>query len=171
MGDIFQWVVRFQPRRCLDIFLPFFLFSFLFIFLLLGRWRKITFNLKCWQLSPKIYPRDFIDLWFNCVRLLNHVKVTLSKPFTRGMKSVVSKRIGPLFMPLLCQCPPFAVWLLQGSNSVWLEQTAGFPLTMAGCKNINEQKMKVETGFPKHWTLYCSLRDNIWTYRVILYCP
>ncbi len=125
---------------------------------------KIVFNLKCWQLNPKIYPRDFIDFWFNCVRLLNHVKVTLSKPFTRGMKSVVSKLIGPLFMPLLCQCPPFAVWLLQGSNSVWLERTAGFPHIVAGCKNINKQKKKkVENRFTVHWTLYCSWTDDIWT--------
>lgn len=135
MGDIFQWVVRFQPRRYLVIFLA-------FSFLLLGRCRKFVSNLKCWQLNPKIYPRDFIDFWFNCVRLLNHVKVTLSKPFTRGMKSVVSKLIGPPFMPLLCQCPPFAVWLLQGSNSVWLERTAGFPHIMAGCKNIHKQTNK-----------------------------
>lgn len=102
-----------------------------------SRYPKIIFNLKCWQLNPKIYPKDFIDFWFNCVRLLNHVKVTLSKPFTRGMKSVVSKLIGP--MPLLCQCPPFAVRLLQGSNSVWLERTARFPHINAGCKTINKQ--------------------------------
>lgn len=129
MGDIFQWVVRFQPCWCLAILF--------FVFFLPSRYPKIIFNLKCWQLNPKIYPKDFIDFWFNCVRLLNHVKVTLSKPFTRGMKSVVSKLIGP--MPLLCQCPPFAVRLLQGSNSVWLEWTARFPHINAGCKTINKQ--------------------------------
>lgn len=157
MGNIFQWVVRFQPRRCS----PFFL-----LFLLLGRCWKIVFNLKCWQLSPKIYPRDFIDFWFNCVRLLNHVKVTLSKPFTHGMKSVVSKLIGPLSLPLLCRCPPFAVRLLQGSNSVWLERTAKFPHIMAGCKKKTKNPTtisKVEDWFTKHWMLYCSWIDNIWS--------
>lgn len=95
--------------------------------------KTIVLSLKCWQLNPKIYPKDFIDFWFNCARLLNHVKVMLSKPFTRGMKSVVNKIIGP--MPLLCQCLPFfffffflfAVWLLQGSNSIWLEWTVSLP--------------------------------------------
>lgn len=58
--------------------------------------------------QPKnIYPgRDFIDSWFNCVRLLNHVKVTLTKPFTRGMKSAKQLVPSPLSCLLLCQCSP-----------------------------------------------------------------
>lgn len=143
MGDIFQWVVRFQPCRY---------FSNIYFFAALGRCEKFVLNLKCWQLNPKIYLKDFIDFWFNCVRLLNHVKVTLNKPFTREMKSVVSNLIGP--MPFLCQCPPFAVWLLQGSNSVWLEWAAWLPRIMVGCKNTNKQtrrKFKINSQSIDHY--------------------
>lgn len=147
MGDIFQWVVRFQPRRCSPFF-PTFALAYLHCSAGGRKKRKKmnTLNLKCWQLNPKIYPRDFIDFWFNCVGLLNHVKATLSEPFTRGMKSAVSDLIGPPFMPLLCQCSPFAVWLLQGSNSVWLEWTAGFPHIMEGCKNVHKQQQQQKVG-------------------------
>lgn len=155
MGDIFQWVVRFQPRRCLGIFLHLHFFARQVL-------KKIAFNLKWWQLHPKIYPRDFIDFWFNCVGVLNHVKVTLSKPFTHGMKSVFSKLIGPLSClsfvndpRLLCDC------FRAAAASNWKGQQ-GPPRTMAGCKNINKQKNRV-LKMDSQCIWYCSRMDIIWT--------
>lgn len=113
--------------------------------------RNLIYNLKCWQLNPKICQKDFIDFWFNSVRLLNHVKVTLSKPFTRGMKSVLSSRIGP--MPLLCRCPPFAVWLLQGSKSVWFKSTTRLPpppLRLNGGVHAKANKRKTNKQTENH---------------------
>lgn len=137
----------------------------IFSFFLCSAGIKILFNLKCWQLNPKIYLKDFIDFWFNCVRLLNHVKVTMTKPFTHGMKSVGSNLIGP--MPPLCQCPPFAVWLLQGSNSAWNGERGSPVLWCDAC--INKWKATRNKTEPKIDSQSCI--DNIWTCRVILYCP
>lgn len=163
MGNIFQWVVRFQPGRCSTFLLPY--------PLSLGRCRKIVPNLKCWQLSPKIYPRDFIDFWFNCVRLLNHVKVTLSKPFTRGMKSVVSELIGPLSCLSFVNVPHLLCDCFRAATAFWLEWTAGFPPHYDGVQKHKQQRQKkkrVENRFPKHWTLYYSWVDNIWLQGLIV---
>lgn len=134
MGDIFQWVVRFQPLLGHE-------YSSVYFFS--GRCQKKNKtqqeqqqpvpSLKCWQLNPKIYPKDFIDFWFNCARLLNHVKVTLSKPFTRGMKSVVNKIIGP--MPLLCRCLPFCCVIASGQQQrlIGVDKRC-FPRIMSGSK-------------------------------------
>lgn len=104
--------------------------------------QQLVPSLKCWQLNPKIYPKDFIDFWFNCARLLNHVKVTLSKPFTRGMKSVVNKIIGP--MPLLCRCLPFCCVIASGQQQrlIGVDKCC-FPRIMLGSKkNMKKWKKK-----------------------------
>lgn len=149
MGDIFQWVVRFQP-------LPNHEYSSVYFFS--GRCQKkkkqqqqLVHSLKCWQLNPKIYPKDFIDFWFNCARLLNHVKVTLSKPFTHGMKSVVNKIIGP--MPLLCRCLPFCCVIASGQQQrlIGVDKRC-FPRIMSGSKkNMKKWKKKATTNRKKHF--------------------
>lgn len=143
MGDIFQWVVRFHPCRCLAIFFHFSsFFSFSFFFLLLSRSQKIVFNLKCWQLNPKIYLRDFIDFWFNCVRLLNHVKVTMSKPFTLGMKSLVSNLIGPLSCLSFVNVPHLLCDCFRAATAFDWNGQQGRPHIMAGCKTVNKTTTK-----------------------------
>ena len=104
--------------------------------------RQLICNLKCWQLNPKICLKDFIDFWFNSVRLLNHVKATLSKPFTHGMKSVLSGRIGP--MPLLCWCPHLLCDCFRAAKVSDLSGQRGYPHFMVGRmqKQTNKQTNK-----------------------------
>ncbi len=161
MGDIFQWVVRFQPRRCLAIFLlhlPFFL-----LFLLLGRCQKNVFNLKWWQLSPKIYPRDFIDFWFNCVRLLNHVKVTPQQAFytwdeVSSQQSNWSPfHASPLSMSsICCVIASGQQQRLIGTDSRGPPYYGGMQKQKQTSKN---RKPKIDSQSIKH----CSWTDNIWT--------
>lgn len=131
---------------------------FFFLLLLLGRYWQIVFKLKCWQLNPKIYPGDFIDFWFNCVRLLNHVKVTLSKPFTRGMKSVISKLIGPLSCLSFVNVPHLLCDCFRAADS----RQQGSPILSRDSKTYRKKK-RVQNRFTKHWTQYYSWIDNIWT--------
>jgi hypothetical protein len=118
MGDIFQWVVRFQPVRSAAIF-PCFICS-------AGCERLIQHEMLTTQ--AKNISEDFIDFWFNCVRLLNHVKANPRQAFYTRMKSVISDLIGPFSCLSSVNVPHFAVWSLQGSASLWLVGTgSGFP--------------------------------------------
>lgn len=129
--------------------------------------KQLIYNLKCWQLNPKICPKDFIDFWFNSVRLLNHVKATLSKPFTRGMKSVLSSRIGP--MPLLCQCPHLLCDCFRAAKVSDLSGQPGYPHFMVG--RMQKQTNKTNRKKEKNQIDSHGYIDNLWTRRVILYCP
>lgn len=53
-----------------------------------GRERLIWHEMLTTQ--DKNISEDFIDFWFNCVRLLNHVKVTHDKPFTPGWSQLLA---------------------------------------------------------------------------------
>lgn len=107
--------------------------------------------------QPKNISRRLHDFWFNCVRLLNHVKVTLSKPFTRGMKSVISKLIGPLSCLSFVNVPHLLCDCFRAADSRVPPYYRGMQ------KHKKERKKRVQNRFTKHWTLYYSWIDNIWT--------
>lgn len=67
--------------------------------------------------------------------------MTLSKPFTRGMKSLVNKIIGP--MPLLCQCLLFFFCcVIASGQQQHLIGVDSEPAPHLGGKRDNKKKKK-----------------------------
>ena len=111
--------------------------------------------------QAKNISEDFIDFWFNCVRLLNHVKANPRQAFYTRMKSVISDLIGPFSCLSSVNVPHFAVWSLQGSACLWLVGTGGISLKKMK-KNTSTTNTVNDTA---NLTLFKVLNGKLWCVR------